>query len=183
VFDEKLRQEGLIGQKGKIVDASFVEAPRQRNTKEENETIKKGEIPEGWKENKHKMRQKDVDARWTKKGVENQVCEIAYRNNPLSETQKTSNQSKSRVRVRVEHVFGFMTNSMKSLRVRSIGIVRARWHIGMMNLVACNTKKATPSSPNAYCKKLLCSAPDLKVLRERCAHRHTFVLCLDGAFS
>jgi len=70
VFDEKLRQEGLIGQKGKIVDASFVEAPRQRNTKEENATVKKGEIPEEWKKNKNKMRQKDVDARWTKKGEE-----------------------------------------------------------------------------------------------------------------
>ena len=32
-----------------------------------NEKIKNGEIPEEWKKNPHKMAQKDIDARWTKK--------------------------------------------------------------------------------------------------------------------
>jgi hypothetical protein len=31
------------------VDATFVETPRQRNSREENEKIKNGEIPEEWK--------------------------------------------------------------------------------------------------------------------------------------
>ena len=42
LFDERLRAEGLITHNGTIVDATFVEAPRQRNTPEENELIKKG---------------------------------------------------------------------------------------------------------------------------------------------
>ena len=52
-----------------IVDrASFVEAPRQRNTREENKHIKEtGTAPEKWKEKPHKLCQKDIDARWTKK--------------------------------------------------------------------------------------------------------------------
>ena len=53
-----------------MIDASFVEVPRQRNTREENETIKNGEIPEEWKSQPHKIAQKDLDARWTKKNDE-----------------------------------------------------------------------------------------------------------------
>ena len=49
---------------------TFVEVPRQRNTREENAGIKTGEPPEAWKETPAKQRQKDVDARWTKKNEE-----------------------------------------------------------------------------------------------------------------
>ena len=45
------------------MDASFVEVPRQRNSREENKVIKEGEIPETWKEDKHKLSQKDKDAK------------------------------------------------------------------------------------------------------------------------
>ena len=41
--------------------------PRQRNTKEENETIKAGKTPEEWEQQPAKNAQKDKDARWTKK--------------------------------------------------------------------------------------------------------------------
>ena len=67
LFREELIKHGYIGHEGKIVDASFVEVPRQRNSREENKVIKEGEIPESWKEEKHKLSQKDIDARWTKK--------------------------------------------------------------------------------------------------------------------
>lgn len=72
LFDEKLNKEGLITHKGTIIDATFVDAPRQRNSREENKKIKDGEIPEEWEkpENAHKKAQKDVDARWTKKNNE-----------------------------------------------------------------------------------------------------------------
>jgi len=71
-FTRKLEDKGLITREGSIVDASFVDVPRQRNSKDENDTIKKGEIPEEWKaEGKENMvEQKDVDARWTKKNDE-----------------------------------------------------------------------------------------------------------------
>ena len=60
-------EKGIITHKGTIVDATFVDAPRQRNSRDENKKIKDGEVPEEWKKNPHKMAQKDTDARWTKK--------------------------------------------------------------------------------------------------------------------
>ena len=41
--------------------------PKQRNSREENETVKRGETPVAWEEKPAKNRQKDKDARWTKK--------------------------------------------------------------------------------------------------------------------
>ena len=55
---------------GQIVDASFVLAPRQRNTREENKKIKEGEGRDLWNDNPNKKRQKDIDASWTQKGGE-----------------------------------------------------------------------------------------------------------------
>lgn len=201
-FDKKLEAEGLITHKGTIVDATFVDVPRQRNRREENQKIKNGEIPDDWEkpENAHKLAQKDTDARWAKKnnethfgykdhvkcdadsklitnyGVsdaalhdsqcctelldktdevfyadsaywnreiaenlpencENQICEKGQRNHPLTEEQKKNNNTKSKIRCRIEHIFGFMTNSMNGINIRSIGINRARFNIGLMNLV------------------------------------------------
>jgi len=68
-FDIFLRDNGFSARKGQIVDASIVPAPRQRNSRDENEQIKDGRIPGGWSENK--KRQKDTDARWTQKNGRN----------------------------------------------------------------------------------------------------------------
>ena len=46
-----------------------------------------------------------------------------------------SNRKKSKVRCRIEHIFGFMTNSMNGITIRSIGITRAWFYVGMTNLV------------------------------------------------
>ena len=201
-FSRQLEQRGVISHKGTIVDATFVEAPRQRNTRAENQQIKEGKTPEEWEkpENIHKLRQKDINARWTKKnnerhygykdhvkadaesklithyavtdaavhdsqalielldekdkvlyadsaysgepiakqlpeGIENQIHEKGYRNKPLSEAQKAENKRKSRIRVRIEHVFGYMTGTMRGVTVRSIGIARATFNIGLTNLL------------------------------------------------
>ena len=40
---------------------------QQRNTRDENESIRKGGVPGEWKENPSRGAQKDTDARWTKK--------------------------------------------------------------------------------------------------------------------
>ena len=69
-FEYQPQLKGLAARKGQIVDASFIEAPRQRNTREENKDIKAGITPESFAENNHKASQKDVDARWTKKNNE-----------------------------------------------------------------------------------------------------------------
>lgn len=202
-FNETLDAAGVFANEGKMVDASFVEAPRQRNTREENKHIKEtGTAPGEWKVKPHKLAQKDVDARWTKKNnatfygyknhvkadtktklieeylvtdasvhdsqameqlltekdegqplyadsaytgedqetvykkkkVINKIIEKGYRNKPLTEEQKANNKEKSRTRVRVEHVFGFVENSMHGSIIRTIGIVRATAKIGLMNL-------------------------------------------------
>lgn len=64
-FDQVLRDEGFMAMGGQVVDASIVRAPVRRNRRDENEAIKAGEVPGGWKA--HKRAQKDVDARWTQK--------------------------------------------------------------------------------------------------------------------
>jgi IS5 family transposase len=201
-FDAYLDNRGIIAHKGSIVDASFVEAPRQRNSKEENDKIKNNTIPEEWQENPNKFCQKDTDARWTKKhginhyGYKNhikidrktklirtykttsanihdsqvlkdllnkqdahhelygdsaysgepirellkkkkirtRIHEKGYRASPLTEKQKEKNRKKSKSRARVEHVFGFIKNSMKGSCIKAIGIERNDGIIGLMNL-------------------------------------------------
>ena len=202
-FNDLLDNAGVFANEGKMVDASFVEAPRQRNTCEENKHIKQtGTAPENWKEKPNKLRQKDIDARWTKKNfvtfygyknhvkadtktklieeyivtdasvhdsqvieglltendkgqplyadsayggegqekvykekeVISKVHEKGYRNKPLTEEQKANNHKKSKTRARVEHIFGFVENSMNGSTVRTIGMARAKAKIGIMNL-------------------------------------------------
>jgi IS5 family transposase len=200
-FEEELVKLNLIVNEGKIIDASFVEAPRQRNSKEENARIKKeGAAPKQWEESPEKLAQKDVDARWTKKNnqtyygyknhtkvdsesklisnylvtdasvhdsqaldqlleekdkgeqlyadsaytgqeeilekyqVKDQIHEKGARNRPLTDDQKKNNKIKSKTRARVEHIFGFMENSMGSMYFRKVGRKRAETVIGLMNL-------------------------------------------------
>jgi IS5 family transposase len=66
--------------------------------------------------------------------MKNQIHEKGYRNKPLTEEQKAGNKEKSRVRARVEHIFGFVENSMNGSYIRSIGLQRATSIIGLMNL-------------------------------------------------
>lgn len=200
LFGKELERLGLIANEGKIVDASFIEAPRQRNSREDNARIKAGQGEQLWTENPNKQCQKDIDARWTKKNnqnyygyknhtkvdqksklidgyqvtdasvhdsqaleslldetdkgqslhadsaytgqsdildryqVEDQIHEKGKRSSPLSEEQKESNKQKSKIRARVEHVFGFMEGSMGSMYYRKVGIKRAETVIGLMNL-------------------------------------------------
>ncbi|SRR6266567_1104247 len=65
-----LEKQGLVTKAGTIIDASFVEVPRQRNSREENQLIQQGETPPAWESQPHKLSQKDLDARWTKKNAE-----------------------------------------------------------------------------------------------------------------
>lgn len=66
-FHRQLAERGLLVKEGMMVDATFVEVPRQRNCREDNAKIKQGETPEGWLKQPRKLAQKDMDARWTKK--------------------------------------------------------------------------------------------------------------------
>ena len=201
-FSQHLRVKGYIARGGQIVDATIVSAPKQRNSKDENEAIKAGKTPGEWEKKPAKNAQKDKDARWTKKGgqsfygyknhigvdklhkiirkwdatdasphdsqklddildasntgsqvwadsayrsaeiearlrakgYKSRIHRRAARNRALSQTQEAANTVRSKVRARVEHVFGHQENSMGRKIVRTIGMARARFKIGMMNL-------------------------------------------------
>ncbi|MDP2932835.1 MAG: IS5 family transposase [bacterium] len=206
LFARELEVRSIVTHKGTIVDATFVEAPKQRNTREENKRMKNGEVPENWSENKR--RQKDTDARWTKKnneahfGYKNhvkvdadskiitkyavtsanvhdsqeftnflddtdmtvyadsayagqqvpaqvrvQICEKGYRNHPLTEEQKKTNREKSKIRCRIEHVFGYMTGSMRGITFRGVGKTRVDFNIVLTNLVYNMCRYATLLQP------------------------------------
>ena len=181
-LDKQLDKDGIIVHKGKLVDASIVEVPVQRNSRDENKELKQGTIPEDWNENK--VRQKDTDAQWVthngknyfgyknhikadsktklitgykattanihdsdvidellsknedsrqpvhadsayrseaieqmcrSKNIDSCIHEKGYRGNPLTKRQQQRNRKKSRISARVEHIFGFMTNSMNEM--------------------------------------------------------------------
>lgn len=65
-YRDRLLSAGLITREGSLVDASFVTVPKQRNTREENERLKQGEVPPDW--TPEQRAHKDRDARWTRKG-------------------------------------------------------------------------------------------------------------------
>jgi len=199
-FDTVLCDSGFAARKGQIVDASIVQAPRQRNSRDDNRRIKEGGIPEDWSE--QKKRQKDVDARWTKKNGQNHYgyknhlgidvkhklirtwevtpasthdsnvfeklldennssrdvwADAAYRSEEkltelkrrgfrehiqrkgcrhkkLTAWEQKGNYSRSKIRSRVEHVFGIQSKRAGTLVIRTIGLVRARAKIGLRNL-------------------------------------------------
>ena len=66
-FHKRLSSHRLIANTGKVVDATIVKVPIQRNSKDENDKIKSGEVIPEWKATPNKARQKDTDARWVKK--------------------------------------------------------------------------------------------------------------------
>jgi len=200
-LDKQLDKDGIIVHKGKLVDASIVEVPVQRNSRDENKELKEGTIPEDWNENK--LHQKDTDAQWvthngknyfgyknhikadskTKlitgykatpanihdsevidellnkkedsgqpvhadsayrseaieqgfriKNIESCIHEKGYRGNRLTKRQQQRNRKKSRIRARVEHIFGFMTNSMNKMYLHYRNFIRNQAAIGLMNL-------------------------------------------------
>jgi hypothetical protein len=76
-----------------------------------------------------------IDTMLKDKGLISQIIDRAFRGKPLTEEQKTNNSIKSKVHCRVEHAFGFVSNSMNDFYIRSIGFLRAKGIIGLINLV------------------------------------------------
>lgn len=81
--------------------------------------------------------------------MNNQVHEKGYRNQPLTDEQKASNTEKSKTRARVEHVFGFMEQSINGLIIRFVGIKRASRHTGLLNSSGNNPSSSFKKSPNS----------------------------------
>lgn len=199
-FETVLQANGFEAKGGQMVDAHFIEVPRQHNKKDENKLIKEtSKAPATW--SAKKKAHKDLDARWTKKnkrtfygyknhvnvdkkhklirtfnvtsacvhdsqrlgallskeygenvwadsayqsedqeaalkaaGYKSQIIERAYRGKPLTEKQKEDNKQKSKIRARVEHVFGHIKTSMNGAYVKTIGQARAEVKIAFQNL-------------------------------------------------
>ena len=187
-FGQHLEAKGYIARGGQLVDATIVAVPKSRNSREDNEAVKAGETPAIWAAKPAKLRQKDRDARWTKKhgksyfgyknnvnadarfklirqyevtdasvhdsqafdgllnktntsndvyadsayrsveieaklkgrGLKSRVHARAYRNRPLTDAQTKANTKKSRVRARIEHVFGAQENAPGGRLVRTM---------------------------------------------------------------
>ena len=173
-FDQHLAAKGYMARGGQIIDASIVPVPTQRNSRDENAELQAGRTPAAWKQKPAKVRQKDRDARWTKKhgrhffgyknhvnadakhklirhyavtdaavhdsqeldglldtgntcndvfadsayrstkiegrlrasGFKSRIHRRATRNHPLSNAQLKANRNRSKIRARIEHVFG-----------------------------------------------------------------------------
>ena len=69
------------------------------------------------------------------RGIIPQIIERAFKDKPLTDEQKEANRIKSKTCSRVEHSFGFVTNSMNDFYIRSIGFRRTKGIIGLINLV------------------------------------------------
>lgn len=202
MFEKAMEEIGVITRAGSLVDASFVDVPKQRNSREENLKIKEGDTDELWQDSPNKRSQKDIDAKWAKKNntsyygykdhikvdkdskmivdysvtsasvhdskeivglidekdkeiyadsayvgeelhqqikskspcIKIRIHEKNYKNKELTYEQKAQNKERSRVRARVEHVFGSMTKSMGGLRSNVIGLNRTRCVISLKNL-------------------------------------------------
>jgi IS5 family transposase len=69
VFFNFLQKHGIAtGSQGVMIDSSYVEVPIQRNTREQNATLKAGEIPPEFAADPKLAAHKDCDACWAIKG-------------------------------------------------------------------------------------------------------------------
>ena len=79
-------------------------------------------------------RSEETEAKLHARKLKSHIQRKGQRGKPLTEQARKSNRTKSRVRSRVEHIFGAQTNDMGGTLLRTIGIVRAKAKIGMKNL-------------------------------------------------
>jgi len=67
-------------------------------------------------------------------GLEPKICSKRARNKELSEKEKEQNREASKIRCRVEHIFGAMYQKAHDQVMRGIGLMRAKARIGLRNL-------------------------------------------------
>jgi len=90
------------------------------------------ENPDVYADSAYRSKQTEIDL--ARSGYQSHVHERPYRNTPLTESQKSANHERSKIRVRVEHVFGSQLQLAGDLLVRTIGLARAKTAIGLRNL-------------------------------------------------
>ena len=77
----------------------------------------------------------ESEDRLAAQGFTSRIHVRGHRNHPLSAAEQEANRAKSRIRGRVEHIFGAQETAPGGRLVRTIGIARARLKIGMQNFV------------------------------------------------
>jgi len=77
---------------------------------------------------------KDSLASLRVQGYREHLCRKGNRHRKLNEHEQQCNRTKSKVRSRVEHVFGAQTQKAGNLIVRTVGLARATVKIGLRNL-------------------------------------------------
>jgi IS5 family transposase len=82
-----------------------------------------------------RYRSAETEAKLDERGFKSRIHCRASRNHPLSDAQVEANRKRSKVRVRIEHVFGAQENAPGGRIIRTIGEVRARAKIDLQNLV------------------------------------------------
>ena len=75
-----------------------------------------------------------IEATLVERGLKSRIHRKGHRNKPLSEREMRGNKTRSKVRARVEHIFGAQSNDMGGTLVRGIGLVRAKARIGLKNI-------------------------------------------------
>ena len=80
------------------------------------------------------LHSEEIEGQLKKRKLRSQIQYKANRDKPLTSGQQQTNQRRSRIRARVEHVFGHHVTAMGGKLIRTIGRVRARAKIGLKNL-------------------------------------------------
>ena len=79
-------------------------------------------------------RSEEIEAQLKARHLRSKIHRKGYRNKPLTAQQQAHNRCRSRIRARVEHVFGHQVTAMGGKLIRTVGLVRARLKIGLKNL-------------------------------------------------
>ena len=121
----KVDSKSKLITKYKVTDASVHDSQTLKDLLDETDKGKTVHAEPAYKGQDDLLREKEVLA---------ETCEKGFRHKKLTEEQIGNNKEKSKIRSRVEHVFGFIENSMNGSFIKTIGMKRACGVIGLMNL-------------------------------------------------
>src|SRR3954453_1469761 len=172
-FGQHLEAKGYVARGGQMIDATIVPVPKQRNSRDENEDVKAGRTPKAWKQNPAKDRQKDKDARWTKKhgksfyGYKNHVNADAKRK--LIRQYEVTDAS-----VHDSQKFdGLLNQSKTAADVYAYTAARSNETVGTLNLRGFRSRMHRRASRNHPLSKAQENANRLKS-RVRARIKHVF---------
>lgn len=84
-----------------------------------------------------------------KKGYRNKIQRRAYRGRPLKKNEIKGNRTRSKVRSRVEHVFGVQAMMAKDRIIRGVGMVRIQTKVALRNISYNMMRFSKLATPNA----------------------------------